>query len=198
MQTITIYVKGDFALTLPTEWIVIGGAYDPNGTQFIVQSWDDGNFYCAIGGGEIDLSNYLQKSGGNITGDLNVSGNVGIGTTNPDFKTEILYSTSFPNNTPSSPNAWNAPGKSTLSLKADNNRIAIGLDNVENSRKGFIQVGHTSSPFANLNDPELLLQPFGGNVVMVSLPIFADNTDASSLAVGTIYRTSDGDLKIKF
>ena len=66
-QTITIYVKGDFALTLPTEWIVIGGTYDPNGTQFIVQSWDDGNFYCAIGGGEIDLSNYLQKSGGSIT-----------------------------------------------------------------------------------------------------------------------------------
>ena len=81
--TITIYVKGDYALTLPTEWIVIGGTYDTNGTQFIVQSWDDGNFYCAIGGGEIDLSNYLQKSGGDINGNLNVSGNVGIGTTNP-------------------------------------------------------------------------------------------------------------------
>jgi hypothetical protein len=49
-KTITIYVQGDYALTLPTEWEVKnGGAYDGvNGSQIVVQSWDNGNFYTVI------------------------------------------------------------------------------------------------------------------------------------------------------
>ena len=49
-KTITIYVIGDFALTLPTEWVVKnGGVYDGvNGSQIVVQSWDNGNFYTVI------------------------------------------------------------------------------------------------------------------------------------------------------
>jgi len=49
-KTITIYVIGDFALTLPTEWVIKnGGEYDGvNGSQIVVQSWDNGNFYTVI------------------------------------------------------------------------------------------------------------------------------------------------------
>lgn len=49
-KTITVYVLGDFALTLPTEWVVVGGGtYDGvNGSQIVVQSWDDGNYHTVI------------------------------------------------------------------------------------------------------------------------------------------------------
>ena len=49
-KTITIYVLGDFALTLPTEWVVKnGGVYDGvNGSQIVVQSWDNGEYYTVI------------------------------------------------------------------------------------------------------------------------------------------------------
>ena len=49
-KTITIYVIGDFALTLPTEWVIKnGGEYDGvNGSQIVIQSWDNGNFYTVI------------------------------------------------------------------------------------------------------------------------------------------------------
>jgi hypothetical protein len=49
-KTITIYVIGDFALTLPNEWVIKnGGTYDGvNGSQIVVQSWDNGNFYTVI------------------------------------------------------------------------------------------------------------------------------------------------------
>ena len=224
-QTITIYVKGDFALTLPTEWIVIGGVYDPNGTQFIVQSWDDGNFYCAIGGGEIDLSNYLQKSGGTMSGALTINkdllalylpdGGLSVGSISPVSKVEVDYSTSLPNNINSDVNSWNNDGKSSFSIKGNNNRMAFGVDGTQNTRVGFIQVGHSSNAFANLTDSKLLLQPYGGNVGigttdpqeklevdgtirLTNIQVFADNTSASSLPTGTIYRTSDGTLKIKY
>ena len=174
-QTITIYVKGDYALTLPTEWVVIGGVYDPNGTQFIVQSWDDGNFYCAIGGGEIDLSNYLQKSGGSITGNLNVSGNVGIGTTNPSQLFEVN-------------------GK-IASFSTSQTYVFCGT-NIENHSRisfdgdfGLIQSFKSNSPVPlKVND----------KLIIGDVPVFADNTSASSLETGTIYRTSDGTLKIKY
>ena len=49
-KTITIYVVGDFALTLPTEWVIKnGGAYDGvNGSQIVVQSWNNGQYYTVI------------------------------------------------------------------------------------------------------------------------------------------------------
>ena len=49
-KTITIYVVGDFALTLPTQWIVKnGGVYDGvNGSQIVVQSWNNGQYYTVI------------------------------------------------------------------------------------------------------------------------------------------------------
>ena len=49
-KTITIYAKGDFALTLPVEWVVKnGGVYDGvNGSQIVVQSWDNGEYNTVI------------------------------------------------------------------------------------------------------------------------------------------------------
>ena len=49
-QVITLNIIGDYALTLPTEWeIKNGGTYDGvNGSQIVVQSWDNGNFYTVI------------------------------------------------------------------------------------------------------------------------------------------------------
>jgi len=49
-KTITIHVQGNYALTLPTEWeIKNGGVYDGiNGSQIVVQSWDNGEFYTVI------------------------------------------------------------------------------------------------------------------------------------------------------
>jgi len=49
-KTITIYVVGDFALTLPTEWVVKNsGVYDGvNGSQIVVQSWNNGEYYTVI------------------------------------------------------------------------------------------------------------------------------------------------------
>ena len=49
-KTITIYVVGDFALSLPTQWVVKnGGVYDGvNGSQVVVQASDNGNFYTNI------------------------------------------------------------------------------------------------------------------------------------------------------
>lgn len=49
-KTITIYIVGDFALTLPTEWeIKNGGTYDGvNGSQIVVQSWNNGQYYTVI------------------------------------------------------------------------------------------------------------------------------------------------------
>jgi hypothetical protein len=49
-KTITIYVLGDFALTLPTEWVVKNsGVYDGvNGSQIVVQSWNNGQYYTVI------------------------------------------------------------------------------------------------------------------------------------------------------
>ena len=49
-KTITIYVLGDFALTLPTQWVVKnGGVYDGvNGSQIVVQSWNNGQYYTVI------------------------------------------------------------------------------------------------------------------------------------------------------
>ena len=154
--------------------MVIGGTYDPNGTQFIVQSWDDGNFYCAIGGGEIDLSNYLQKSGDTMSGALTINkdllalylanGGLAVGTITPVSKIEIDYSTSLPNNINSNVNSWSSEGKSSFSIKGSNNRMSFGVDGAQNTRTSFIQVGHSSSAFANLTDSKLLLQPYGGNV----------------------------------
>ena len=254
-QTITIYVKGDYALTLPTEWIVIGGTYDPNGTQFIVQSWDDGNFYCAIGGGEIDLSNYLQKSGGTMSGDLSIqndtnptlvigtiapnnplsgtisfreslavsefeirnigsdnrldiwskeaeeaisvlrqNGNVGIGTTNPQAKLEIDGSVLI-------------ESENYVQLKIDQtDSCAITMAIPSGYRKGALYVtnngaGHSQGDTEfeiNLGSNAVFEAKENGNIRLITTPIFADNTSASSLEVGTIYRTSDGTLKIKY
>lgn len=49
-KTVTIYCIGDFALTLPTEWeIKNGGTYDGvNGSQIVVQIWNNGQYYTVI------------------------------------------------------------------------------------------------------------------------------------------------------
>ncbi len=49
-KTITIYIVGDFALLLPTQWVVKnGGVYDGvNGSQIVVQSWNNGQYYTVI------------------------------------------------------------------------------------------------------------------------------------------------------
>ena len=56
-KTIILYVIGDYSLTLPTQWqIKNGGTYDGvNGSQIVVQSWDNQpfnpNFYTVINDG---------------------------------------------------------------------------------------------------------------------------------------------------
>ncbi len=52
VKTITIHVIGVFALTLPVAWVVVGGGtYDGvNGSQLVVQSWNNGNYYVVING----------------------------------------------------------------------------------------------------------------------------------------------------
>ena len=56
-KTIVLYIIGDFALTLPSQWqIKNGGTYDGvNGSQIVVQSWDNQpfnpNFYTVINDG---------------------------------------------------------------------------------------------------------------------------------------------------
>ena len=53
-KTIVLYIIGDFALTLPSQWeIKNGGTYDgSNGSQIVVQSYDNQsfnpNFYTVI------------------------------------------------------------------------------------------------------------------------------------------------------
>jgi hypothetical protein len=49
-KTITIYVVGDFALLLPTQWVIKNeGVYDGvNGSQIVVQSWNNGEYYTVI------------------------------------------------------------------------------------------------------------------------------------------------------
>ena len=49
-KTITIYVVGDFALTLPTEWVVKNNRnYNGvDGSQIVVQSWNNGQYYTVI------------------------------------------------------------------------------------------------------------------------------------------------------
>ena len=180
-QTIIVYIEGDFALTLPGTWIVVGGSYDPAGTQFIVQSWDDGNFYCAIGGGEIDLSNYLQKSGGTISGALEI----------------------------------NLPSNSVTDsqyLKFKNNGENVGYLEWENGLGGVARITGTKegsgassnegylsfSTATNATLSEKLRIRSNGDLVLSNIQVFADNTSASSLETGTIYRTSDGTLKIKY
>ncbi len=41
---------GDFALSLPTQWVIKNsGVYDGvNGSQIVVQGYDNGNFYTII------------------------------------------------------------------------------------------------------------------------------------------------------
>ena len=49
-KPITIYCIGDFALILPTEWVIKNGKqYDGvNGSQIVVQSWNNGQYYTVI------------------------------------------------------------------------------------------------------------------------------------------------------
>ena len=49
-KTIVIYIVGQHALTLPVEWAIKnGGTYDGiNGSQIVIMSWDNGNFYTVI------------------------------------------------------------------------------------------------------------------------------------------------------
>jgi hypothetical protein len=49
-KTITIYVQGDYALTLPNEWIIANiENYDTqDGSKIVVQSWNNGSFNANI------------------------------------------------------------------------------------------------------------------------------------------------------
>ena len=120
------------------------------------------------------VTNFVEKTGDAMTGALSIDkdslavylpdGGLAVGTITPVSKIEIDYSTSLPNNINSDVNSWNNDGKSSFSIKGNNNRMAFGVDGTQNTRVGFIQVGHSSNAFANLTDSKLLLQPYGGNV----------------------------------
>ena len=49
-KIMTLFVKGDFLITLPVGWVVKGGGvYDGiNGSLIVVQSWDNGNYHTVI------------------------------------------------------------------------------------------------------------------------------------------------------
>lgn len=115
---------------------------------------------------------------------IDMRGNVGIGITTPasllhvdgDFRagTASTYASgvvhveqiiAFPNNTNSSADAWNNEDKSHVKITSNNNSMAFGVSNVENSRLGWIQTGHASPAFATATTTSTLaLNPFGGTV----------------------------------
>ena len=45
VKTITIELKGNFSPTLPVAWGVLGTYDGTNGSQLVVQSWDNGSYY---------------------------------------------------------------------------------------------------------------------------------------------------------
>ena len=165
-----------------------------------MQSWDDGNFYCAIGGGDIDLSNYLQKSGGNINGKLKIINNedfifdsfsagfeVGDVSENGG---SLLVKTNSLNSSLASGMAING---SYNNKKSEIYLSALGVK----SGGGYgADLVFRVSDQNNLNEVGRFTQQ--GDLLLSTIQVFADNTSASSLPTGTIYRTSDGNLKIKY
>jgi len=89
--------------------------------------------------------------------------NVGIGTTVPDAKLQVVRSAALPNGTNSDSGNWIE--SAAFRITSGNNGLSVGVDNVSNSRTSWIQSGHRDTQYASsLSDSELLLQPLGGNV----------------------------------
>ena len=96
---------------------------------------------------------------------IDAAGNVGIGTTSPDVSLRIARDITSQNNTNSDPLAWNQ--NSQMKISSGNNALAFSVIGDFNQRLGIIQAGHDGDGYggyANLSDPKLALQPYGGNV----------------------------------
>jgi hypothetical protein len=110
-----------------------------------------------------NLSFMLNSGASTAMTILNTNGNVGIGTTSPSGVLSITRFISFPNATNNSADAYNNTSKSHIKIDSNNNTMVFGVNNVTNSRLGWIQVGHSLPAFASALG-NLALNPLGGNV----------------------------------
>ena len=82
-------------------------------------------------------------------------------------------------------------GSTSVITRTDHYQLLIngtnqfGATTITN-RWGIYQVGSVDTNY------------FAGRMILDNLPVFADNTEAAILPTGTIYRTSTGDLKVKY
>ena len=86
-----------------------------------------------------------------------------------------------------------------FSKDADGNYITGFIKSISSEqfgRKADLVLG--SAGVNSTDATEKMRIKANGDVVLSNIQVFADNTSASSLPTGTIYRTSDGTLKIKF
>lgn len=74
------------------------------------------------------------------------------------------------------------------------NAVGIYIDDINASSIASQITNKYAIYQAGANDINL----FNGIIKMVNLPIYADNTAASSLATGTLYRTATGQLMVKY
>lgn len=103
---------------------------------------------------------YLKLTGGDISGGLNVSGNVGIGTTGPVAKLEVESSDIF--TTSSTPESGND------SIYLDKNGLTGGEGNYGSSI-GFSRLGN------NFRKAAIVSKQTGGNPNQVGLSFFVAN-----------------------
>jgi hypothetical protein len=92
-------------------------------------------------------------------------GNVGIGSTNPNATLQIAKDITTQNNTNLDPLAWNQ--NSQFKISSGNNALSMSVVGILNQRVGIIQAGHNgdgNGSYANLTDPKLALQPYGGSI----------------------------------
>lgn len=127
------------------------GTIDNFGGNFFYNSYNNGSHHFRTS----FQNRLIISNGGNILIGTGSSLNAGIVNVNSLI--------SFPNATDNSANAYNAINKSHTKLVSNNNTMVMGVDNVLNSRLGWIQVGHESPVFASATG-NLTLNPLGGNV----------------------------------
>ena len=117
----------------------------------------------------VRLWDYLQVNGG-----LDITGNVGIGTTSPDVKLEVREHGDYAANT------------GQILLRDPNNSqrgLTLGFEQKVGSIKGFIQTMPETVAAGGGYSTHLLLQPNGGNVgIGTAAPVYKLQTNGTSYA----------------
>jgi hypothetical protein len=93
------------------------------------------------------------------------TGNVGVGIADTEAALHVRRNIASQNGISFDPLAWNL--NSQFKLQSGNNALALSVIGTINERLGIIQTGHSgdgNGNYANLTDPKLSLQPYGGNV----------------------------------